>query len=279
MKSRFILLFALMASICVNAQDLTSKKGENYLPEQGEWAIGFDAHPFLDYFGNLFNSNAVGPSANYVNSVNTIYGKMFTTPNSAYRAKVRIGLNTVTDKEFVTDLSSSDPAATVEDEQKISSTFVGLGAGLEKRRGNTRLQGVYGAEAFIWLSNSKTTYEYGNALGSSNPINSNVFDPSMDGITEVKSGSVFGVQVRGFIGCEYFIVPKISIGAEYGWGIAFSSEGDGETTGEAFTGSAVESTTVSTAGGSSISLDTDINNANAASGVLGDMALVATFHF
>ncbi len=279
MKSKLVLIVVLLAAFSFNAQDLTSKKGENFLPEEGEWAIGLDAAPFLNYAGNLFNSGNTNPVANFPNSINTIYGKMFITPTSAYRAKVRIGFNSMTNRAFVTDVTSTDPAATVEDTEKISSTFIGIGAGMEKRRGNSRLQGVYGAEAFIWFSGQNRTYEYGNAITDTNPFNFNAFDPSFDGITESNAGSTFGIQLRGFIGAEYFIIPKISLGAEYGWGLAFSSTGDGEVTSEFHDGTGVQSVTTATAGGSSVSLDTDINNAIAAGGVLGAFSLKALFHF
>jgi len=277
MKSKLILTIALLATYSFSAQDLTSKRGENFLPEEGEWAIGLDAAPFLNYAGNLFNSGNTNPVANFPNSINTIYGKMFITPTSAYRAKIRIGFNSVTNRAFTED--ATDPMATVEDTEKVSSTFIGIGAGMEKRRGNSRLQGVYGAEAFIWFSGQNRTYEYGNELTATNTTNSNAFDPIFDGVTESNSGSTFGIQLRGFLGAEYFILPKISLGAEYGWGLAFSSAGDGETTSEFHDGTGVQSETTASAGGSSVSLDTDINNAIAAGGVLGAFSLKALFHF
>ncbi|NND77713.1 MAG: hypothetical protein HKN39_05980 [Flavobacteriales bacterium] len=279
MRITSLLIAVVFLSVTSFGQDLTSKKGENFLPEEGEWAIGFDAHPFLEYAGNLFSggfNNA--PEANYLNGVNTIYGKMFTSPTEAYRAKVRVGFNSTTNKAFSTD--ATDAMLTVEDSEKISSTFVGLGAGKEYRRGNTRLQGFYGGEAFLWLANSKTSYEYGNALGSSHPFHDQAFGQA-SGLTEAKSGSTVGVQLRGFIGAEYFVLPKISIGAEYGWGLTFASTGNGESTTEFFNvaDNNVESTTTESAGGSSVSLDTDINNSMPVSGVLGDMSLKAMFHF
>ena len=39
----------------------------------------------------------------------------------------------------------------------------------------------------------------------------------------MKDPSSFGVILRAFIGAEYFIAPKISITAEYGWGFGFTS--------------------------------------------------------
>jgi len=278
MKSKLILIVALLVGFSYNAQDLTSKRGENFLPEEGEWAIGLDAAPFLSYVGNIFNSSNTSPNANFTNGVNTIYGKMFISPTTAYRAKVRIGFNNFTNNVFTADAASTDTDATVTDTEKISSNFIGLGAGLEKRRGNSRLQGVYGAEAFVWLAGSKTTYEYGNTLTSTNQFPTSSFG-QIPGLLESKAGSTVGIQLRGFIGAEYFVLPKISLGAEYGWGLAFSSTGDGETKSESHDGTDLISETSSTAGSSSVSLDTDINNANAAGGVLGGFSLKALFHF
>jgi hypothetical protein len=34
---------------------MKSKRGENILPKAGEFALGIDAMPVVDYFGNLFN--------------------------------------------------------------------------------------------------------------------------------------------------------------------------------------------------------------------------------
>ena len=45
----------------------------------------------------------------------------------------------------------------------------------------------------------------------------------------MKDPSSFGVILRAFIGAEYFIAPKISITAEYGWGFGFTST-SGSTT-------------------------------------------------
>lgn len=278
MRITSLLIAVVFLSVTSFAQDLTSKKGENFLPEEGEWAIGFDATPFLEYVGNFLGDDNSAPVVGYLNGVNTIYGKMYTSPTEALRAKARIGFTSSTDKAIVTDVT--DVTNTVEDERKVSSTIVGLGLGKEYRRGNTRLQGLYGAEAFLWMMNTKTTYGYGNALGSANTLNTNVFKSGMDGFTEVKSGSTIGVQLRGFVGAEYFIFPKISLGAEYGWGLTFASTGNGESTFEFFntTDNNVESTTTETAGGSSVSLDSDINNSSS-SGLLGSMNLKMLLHF
>jgi hypothetical protein len=228
MKRNTLILAAFFAASIVGAQDLTSKKGEPMLPEGGEYALGADAAPFLNYFGNFIGGNGlnVAPtlSPHPVASGGTgptgfaIYGKKFIDAQNAYRATVRLGLNNATQRSFVPDLDG-DPGDVVEDKTKTSSTGVTLGLGKEMRRGNTRLQGVYGAMAQLSYSSMKTSYEYGNSL-----------DDMGFQLTEEKSGSTFTFGVGVFGGVEYFFVPKISIAGEYGWGLGFSSTGDGEVT-------------------------------------------------
>ena len=41
------------------------------------------------------------------------------------------------------------------------------------------------------------------------------------GLHGKSEGLDVAIGARGFVGVEYFVVPKISIGGEYGWGIGF----------------------------------------------------------
>jgi hypothetical protein len=182
---------------------------------------------------------------------------------------LQITYNLVTDKEFVTmDAVVPNPDATVEDKAKRSNMDLVFGAGLEKRRGKGRLQGVYGAEALIMYSTAKTTFEYGNdwTTGLSHHFTNfgdNVIGENYGIITENKSGSTFGIGIRGFVGVEYFLAPKISLGGEFGWGPSIMSEGEGEytyefedynsQTGDEF----INTKTVKSAGGSIFGFQTD----------------------
>ncbi len=93
-----------------------------------------------------------------------------------------------------------------------------------------------------------------------------------------------GIGVRGFIGAEYFIFPKISMGAEYGWGIGYQMTGKGKTTVESIGGTPAKVGTLETetAGSSKFGLDTDLNQGTIFGfhGSNSGMATVrATFHF
>lgn len=226
------------------AQDLTSKKGETILPEADDWAIGFDAAPFLNYVGNFLNSGATSPTANFTNSGLAITGKMFVDANTAYRGRVRIGFGSTS----MSTLYGGANGDSLEDVMKSSNMNIVLGGGMEKRRGNTRIQGVYGGEALISLGSSKDTYEYAEAISATNPVSQ---------LKEDKAGGTFGLTLRGFIGVEIFVFPKVSVAAEYGWGLGFSSTGEGESTTDSWNGTGIDTDVVRTAKSSSFGIDTD----------------------
>lgn len=246
MKKIFLFCASVALVGTMNAQ-LTSKKGENYLPEAGDYAIGADASSMLSYFGNMLNGGTnTGFGMGFTNGATAITGKKFMTNEMAYRGMVRLGFGSS---------SISTPATTGEDVEKTSYNNITLGGGIEKRRGSTRLQGYYGAMAMISLGGSKTSYEYGAGV--------------VDGqLTEAKAGSTFGLGVRAFVGAEYFVLPKISIGGEFGWGLGFTSTGPSSTTTQGPIG------TVEGGTSSSFGLDTDNN----AFGV-APAAVLVHFHF
>jgi hypothetical protein len=267
-----IILSAALATamISANAQDMMSKKGTPILPEAKDWSIGFDAAPLLGYFGNLFNNtvdNSV--SARYQQNM-MLVGKMMKDENTAMRAKLRIGFGSNSNDAILDqDGSTSNPPATVTDNRKISSMNFNIGAGIQKYRGKGRLKGFYGAEAGIGIGSSKTTYTYGNAFSSTNPSpsstnwGSNIDPISGARTTEDKNGSTFGISLRGFIGAEYFFAPKMSLSAEYGWGLGLSSTGEGETTTEFWDGGATTPgvKTVTSKSGKSSNFNLDVDNA------------------
>lgn len=267
------------------AQDLTSKKGEPILPEAGDWAISMDADPIFRFVGNAFNgstSNAA-PGAGFLNGNNTIIGKKFIDEKSAYRVLVRLGFTSQTYKNNVNDDANVTApvfpatAPEVTDKFSMKNTNIGIGVGKEFRRGKTRLQGYYGADAMIWISMSSNKFTYGNTMSSTNAAGVTTTPTSTTWNTtngsvlgegaaasrslKTKSGMTFGIGVRGFIGAEYFIFPKISVGAEYGWGIGYQMTGKGKSETETTGGTPTTVGVVEgeTAGSSKFGFDTDLN--------------------
>lgn len=273
MKKIVTLISAIVfTATAVNAQDLMSKKGTPILYEAGDWGIGIDANPILEYFGNAFNNDSTNNSPRWGFTDGggmTITGLMVKDANNAYRAKVRIGLGSDKDVYKVLDQSSTtNPQAFADDEQKMTYRQITLGAGIQKMRGKGRLRGMYGAEAMIGLGGGKTENTFANPFTATftSPETAIPGQPNGDGrVTESKQGSSFMFGVRGFIGAEYFFAPKISIAGEFGWGPRLESTGEGETTTESarfdslgdFAGTT--STTTNTGKSSSFNFDTDNN--------------------
>jgi len=279
MKNKFLSIATIAALIVTsasaqestsNAGVLKNKKGEVYLPEAGDWAIGIDATPFLNYAGNFFGKTTTNsaPGFNFANNNMVIQGKYFKTAQMAYRVGVRIGVGNNTTNNIPANFSDS---VTTAQKTKVSNTNIALTAGMEWRKGKTRLQGFYGAEAgIVYGGGSSTTNTYAVDLTNTNVA------MGTNRVSSSKTGNTFGIGARGFIGAEYFILPKLSIGGEFGWSIMFSSTAKGSSTIDTKGASSVTSTTTNLAKGpSSFQIDTDNKNT-----IFGQAAVVrVVFHF
>ncbi len=259
MKKYTIILGLLLASGSLWAQDSTvsterpvlkSKKGILILPEAKEWALGVSATPFLNYAGNVLNGNTFNsaPSFQYTQNPSNliaIFGKYMLNEKTAYRVRFNASVNTTVDKAVVAQNEITPdlffPAFT-EDWRRTNSQTIVIAAGYEKRRGSSRVQGIYGGELVFALSGLKQVYEYGNAVSAdfNAPITNNFGGNILQGSagaavqrkTEEKFGTIFTGGVRGFIGVEYFVGPKISIGAEFGYSFLFRTATRGLITSE-----------------------------------------------
>jgi len=231
------------------------------LPKAGDIGLGFNAIPLLDMAVNAIKLNSGGlqstsNSNQYVqNSANQIVGKYYLSAKAAIRGRIAINTlsgritNRVQDSKALYDANfgtSNDIALAntlrVEDVYKFNKQSVLISAGYEMRRGYRRLQGYYGGEIAFGGSGSKEYFTYGNDFtdqyqiqytdaASGNftaPLNFNpLVAPGANTRAErvlynnYRGGFRFGM--RGFIGVEYFVFPKVSIGAEYGWGWAYTT--------------------------------------------------------
>lgn len=239
----------LLASACMMLASTTyvdAKKPEkNYLPEAGDVTIGVNAVPFLNYLGNMFgkmNDNKINPKKiggvpavpGLDNPTMSIFGKYFLTDQTALRLNVGIGINSITQSGYVTDDAAAvnDPlsVAEVEDTYKYRNSGMSIAVGYEWRRGSKRLQGFWGGQAILAYSNSKHFFGYGNAITEVNQDPTQYDDnnnwtfpttqPTLDNIggnsrlLMQSDGSSWTYGVGGFVGVEYYIAPKISIGCE-----------------------------------------------------------------
>ena len=64
MKKIILSLAAVFAFGAASAQELVSSKGEEYLPKQGDWSIGFNVGNALTYLGQAFNGTTSNDGSN-----------------------------------------------------------------------------------------------------------------------------------------------------------------------------------------------------------------------
>jgi hypothetical protein len=300
-KSIALVLIASAAVTPLFSQDLTNKDGIPILPQAKEWSLGLDATRLIQ-----------DVDFNFVSTSQAITGKYMINAQTAYRMSLRLGFNNHTSIQMTTDRVAASssviayPSAVVMKENvwKKNTTAFGIGFGIEKRRGISRLQGIYGIEGNIYILSNTDNFTYGNALvasatspilvdatgdamtspkfGSANNIDSL---PPIQGVTGFarvitrKSGLGFSVGARLFIGAEYFLLPKMSLGGEFGYSLAYASSGRTETELESIGqsnvpgagGESVKRTTYDSGKTNSFGFDTD--NANSLSGLSASLRL------
>jgi len=257
MRNFSILLVALTFTVNVFAQvndkegevNMMSKRGEYILPVAGDFALGINAIPMVNYFGNMFNGHA-GNTTSFGTYTHTLmrttpvlFGKYYLSDKSAIRAGLLIGVYNETDRENVMmNQQTPNPLVTVTDVMKSTETDLGIGADYLMYRGKGRVQGFYGGGLTLSYTKTKTNYTYGNLITTefSSPFWYDFASgTTTSGGTRVLSQSgdrSYGVILSGVVGVEYFIAPKISIGGEFRLGLYTGYDTYGTTTVERWTG-------------------------------------------
>lgn len=301
MKRVILLLAATFLVASVYGQNFRSKRGERVLPQAQDWSIGIEANPFFSYMKSFIGAGtgASTPSVNFLLNNQMLTGKYFLQSDLAVRGSLRIGVRSNNSVNVVGDRTATGAPTfpnvppMVENEMQTRGHSFGLSGGLEKRRGNTRLQGYYGGEIGFFTSSNRQEFDYGNALSTSatNPVGVDMTADAFAGsgnvtsdtygnnarITERDLGSMFQLGLRGFIGAEYFILPKISIGGEFGWGFGYQIMRGAETTTESVDGGTNAVGTQTIEGGDSNGFTLDTDNTNSLFGPSGSIRL--NLHF
>lgn len=231
-----IIMIGLLPLMGVSAQEKAQK---NYLPEEGDWALGIDVVPLLKYVGNAFNGN----TSNELNGLSgtpftkgtifddktlmpdvSIMGKYLLTDEWALRANVGIMIRSKYERNYVRDdkAAALNPLSNdkVIDKAHYMKNGMSIMLGAEYRKGSKRVQGVFGAGLLFAFMNNKDTYTYGNEMTSINQDPTDL-SPANDLIpagyrvlTNNNDGSNFYTGITGSAGVEWFVAPKISLGAE-----------------------------------------------------------------
>lgn len=233
MKKLLTVLFVLKCVTDVTAQQLVSKRGEPILPEKGNWGVMFDVVPFLKYAGDIFypsSSNPVFLSAHE----NTLVLKHYKSDNRALRIKLRIGFTSYSVDSIVQFLGGANPEPSVTDNRTVSKKHIVAGIGTQKSVTKGRVSGYFGKELLFSYSGGDTTYTYGGGpLTQYNWLHTNTFGQGR-GVLEITEGNKFSIGFHLVFGAEFFFAPKMSLSAEYSWGLAYEKTGEGKISKEAW---------------------------------------------
>jgi len=291
MKKFTILLGALMLTVSVFAQvndkdgevNMMSKRGEYILPVEGDFALGINAIPIVNYFGNLFNGNPNNTWASFSamdwnRTINNpvLFGKYYLSDQTAIRAGLTIGIeNRVNRQNVMMNQQVPDPKVTVTDVWSHTGTVLGIGGDYLMYRGKGRLQGFYGGGLSFVYSKTMDSYTYGNLITTefSAPYWYDFANyTTTSGGTRILSQSgnrSYGITLGGVVGVEYFVAPKISIGGEFRLGLYVGVDTYGKTTVERWTGTEREIETLPKAAN-----DNEVAFKNASTG-----SIFMMFHF
>lgn len=220
---KILITLSIFTLTLSSAQDsiLRNKSGISILPEKGDFAIGVNASGLLST--SIFNY--------YINSDNVImpissliYSKYFLSSRYALRLKLNVMNRSrqVSSNVPITSLQNNF----VTDKMEYKSFSETAWLGIEKRGGHNRLQYFVGLDVGFSMNNITKTYKYGNLLMASNNMYTPVFTTtfydnfsttySLSGNRVLEEKIRSGLMLSGklTLGGEYFIAPKLSLGAE-----------------------------------------------------------------
>lgn len=247
---KILLTLALFTCLLPSFAQSGSK---NNLPEAGEYSIGFNAVPLIDFAldkTRIFSNTPASSSSGIISFQQplTLSGKYMKDASTAYRATLMLGYERNTNNTFVPKVGG-DIGEDVTDTE-ISSNF-GLRVSLGKQfyRGDRNLRGFYGYEGIIGVSREDIVKKkYGNELDATNSGNR---------LIKSSQGRSIGIGARGFVGLEYFFATKVSLSAEFGYGLNYQFNAGASEVSEEFKNGQAEETEIKMPGSQEFNMNAD----------------------
>lgn len=211
-----------------------SKNLDDILPKSGDLALGLDASPILNYLGNMFNNSQNNDPKTYLNTTSpVVYMRYYLSSNLAIRARAQwSGTKGVYTFEVDDQAAlAKDPLsrAKVEDRQVVRHNSWKFGAGAQYFRGYGRLRGFVGGDFDYKVGRSVTRYYYGNKMTKDNkaPLTFRRMHEKQRSLVQ-DGGWMHHIGAAGFVGVEYYFLPKMCLGIETG--VSMSAELRGKST-------------------------------------------------
>lgn len=254
-----IFCFAVVAALALPmaaAEKATPEERGNrdyssWLPAKGDFSVGFSLDPLTTYIGNFFNGNTnnslgdlggepindVASGLSWGKPIVSIMGTYMATDNLAVKANIGFGFSMTQNNQYALDETAAflDPLsrAKVVDSERHRKSSGSVALGIEYRVGKTHpVQGVFGVGANYSFGSYRRTYTYGNAiteLMQAPDIAVGSYDESVAGyMPKARTLSVQNpelvhmVGLYGSVGVEWFVAPKIALGANVNVGLYYA---------------------------------------------------------
>ena len=224
------------------------KDYSEYLPKAGEFSVGFSLDPIATFVGNLFNGNTFNSLDNLAGepmfcptpSIVSIVGGYMLTDQLGVKVNLGFGCNVYSRNGYAQDdaalllnpLSEAKVVDSYKDKRSGS-----IAAGVEYRVGKqSPVQGVFGGGVLYALGHEAHSYKYGNAITelNQNPShNTTIFPttvttssipymPNARILSDQATNLIHRVGIYASVGVEWFVAPKISLGANVNLNLCYT---------------------------------------------------------
>lgn len=225
------------------------KDYSEYLPKTGDVAIGFSLNPLANFVGNMFNSStwnslddlAAEPMLCPTPNIAAIMAKYMLTDQLGIKANLGFGCNIYSKNGYIVDdaamMMNPLSEAKVIDTYKVNKLSGSIALGVDYHVGKQLpVQGVFGVGIIYALGHETHQYRYGNAITelNQNPsYNTSIFPtaPTTGTIPYMSNARMLSDQAINLIhrfgayasvGIEWFVAPKISLGANVNLNICYT---------------------------------------------------------
>jgi hypothetical protein len=249
----FILVAVLALPLLAEEQVVTKPREKKvlndyseWLPKQGDFSLAFSLDPIATFVGNMFNGNLSNGLGNLAGKplldgitgapMVSVMGTYMQTDQLAWKVNLGIGYTHKSNNEYVLDDAALflDPLSRVKvvDTQAYNRIYGSIALGAEYRVGkNLPVQGVFGAGLNYAFGEISSKYNYGNAITELNQIPSISepalyeavagYMPNARPLNTQANNLIHMVGAYASVGMEWFVAPKIALGANVNFGIYY----------------------------------------------------------
>lgn len=229
-------------------EERATRDYSSWLPTQGDMSIGFSLDPIATFAGNLFNGNLDNSLEDLAGEplllqqlpvpVVSIMGTYMLTDNLAARVNIGFGFSAKRNNYYTIDdaaVALNDLSnAKVIDQKRTRHLTGSFALGVEYRIGKkSPIQGVFGGGLNYACGTASYKYQYGNAITelNQNPSQNIEMPGTTDAIAQYLPNArllstysdelIHMVGLYGSVGVEWFVAPKIALGANVNIGIYY----------------------------------------------------------